>query len=659
MTEEQAKQKIDDLTEELKKHSKLYYELDAPQIDDRTYDLMQRELAELENAYPHRAHSDSPTKRVGGAVLEKFAPVEHTVKMESLQDAFEFAEIREFDKRVRAISPNVVYSVEPKIDGLSVSVQYENGRLTVGSTRGNGEVGENITDNLKTVKSLPKSIDEKLPLLELRGEVYMSHKSFNDFCKYQEINDLPLPKNPRNAAAGSLRQKSAAVTEKRNLDLFIFNLQRVEGKTITSHIDSLDFAKSLGFPTLPFYTRCKTIDEVLAEIERIGNIRGELSFDIDGAVIKVDDFETRKLIGSTAKFPKWAIAYKYPPEEKETVLTSIETAVGRTGVITPTAVFNTVLLAGTSVSRATLHNEDFIVAKEIAIGDTVVVRKAGDIIPEVVSVSRHSGNEIYKLPRVCPSCGAEIHRIKGEAALRCTNPLCPAQLLRNLVHFSSRDAMDIEGMGPAVVETLVSEGIIKAPIDIYKITVERLLTLDRFAEKSAQNLINSIEKSKEAPLYRFIFALGIRNIGIKAAKLICDKFGSLDAILSAEKEDFISVNGMGDVLAENAYTFFSQPETKKLVREFTEAGLRLTVDRENNDMRFSGLTFVLTGTLEKLTRGEASEIIEKFGGKTSSSVSKKTSYLLAGDAAGSKLTKAQTLGIKIINEDEFFAMCDM
>ena len=659
MLKEEAKKRIDALTEELKYHSKLYYEQDAPQISDREYDMLQRELLKLETKFPELAHSDSPTQNVGGKVGEKFSPVEHKVRMESLQDAFSYDELRSFDNRVRETFPDVVYSVEPKIDGLSVSLQYENGIFTIGSTRGDGDVGENVTENLATIKSIPKKIKDSSPLLEVRGEVYMSHDSFDDFYKYQELNGLKLPKNPRNAAAGSLRQKDSKITASRNLDIFIFNIQQSSHDEIKTHIDSLEHLKKIGFSTLPFYKRCQSIDEAISEIERIGNIRGELDFDIDGTVIKVDDFAARQDIGSTSKFPKWAIAYKYPPEEKETILKDIEINVGRTGAMTPTAVFDTVLLAGTSVSRASLHNEDFIKEKGIGIGDTIIVRKAGDIIPEVVGVKYHvEGNPIYEMPRVCPSCGADVHRVEDEAALRCTNPACPAQLLRNLIHFTSRDAMDIEGLGPAILETLVENGIIKTPVDIYSVTKEDLLKLEKFKDKSATNIINAIEKSKGNELYRFIYAMGIRHIGLKASKLICDEFHNIENILNATFNDYMNIEGFGEILAQSACEFFSHPETAELINKFREKGLSIEAEDNTVDNRFKGMTFVLTGTLDGMTRDVASEIIERHGGKTSGSVSKKTTYVLAGEAAGSKLAKAKSLGVKVINLHEFLQMVE-
>ena len=656
MDNSEAKKRIDELTEELKYHSKLYYENDAPEISDREYDMLQRELISLEQEYPEYRHSDSPTVNVGGKRNIKFSPVTHNVKMESLQDAFDYEELRLFDKRIREVYPDAVYSVEPKIDGLSVSLQYINGVLTVGATRGDGTVGEDITENIRTVKTVPEKLKGAPSILEVRGEVYMSHKSFGDFCEYQEINDLPAPKNPRNAAAGSLRQKDAKVTKSRNLDIFLFNIQRVEGTEINSHIESLDYLKSLGLTTLPFYKKCNSIDEAIEEIERIGNIRGELEFDIDGAVIKVDDFSKRSEIGSTAKYPKWAIAYKYPPEEKETVLRDIEIAVGRTGVITPTAVFDTLLLAGTSVSRATLHNQDFIDEKGAAIGDTIIVRKAGDIIPEVVSVKHHIGNKPYKLPSICPSCGSKTVRMDGESAVRCINPACPAQRLRHLIHFASKDAMDIDGLGPAVIKNLIESELINDSADIYFLSEEQLLKLDNFKEKSANNLINSINKSKENDLFRFICGLGIHGVGQKASKLIADNFKTVDEILTKTVDDYCKIDGFGEILAKNSAEFFNKPETLELIEKFRKAGVNFTSLNQITDTRFAGLTFVLTGTLDGMTRDEASEIIEKHGGKTSSSVSKKTDYVLAGSDAGSKLTKAQSLGVEIINLDKFKEM---
>lgn len=656
MNKNEAKNRIDALTSELKKHSKLYYEMDAPLISDREYDMMQRELLELEQKFPEFAHKDSPTKNVGGKVSLQFTPVQHKVRMESLQDSFSIEELIAFDKRVKEIITNPIYSVEPKIDGLSVSLEYKDGVFFRGSTRGDGNVGENVTDNLSTIKSIPKKIEANLPYLEVRGEVYMSHKSFLDFAKYQEINDLPAPKNPRNAAAGSLRQKDSKITAQRNLDIFLFNIQQIEGKEIGTHIESLDYIKSLGLSVLPFYKKCNSIDEAIAEVNRIGDIRGTLDFDIDGAVIKVDNFEDRKKLGSTSKYPKWAVAYKYPPEEKETILKDIEITVGRTGALTPTAVFEPVLLAGTTVSRAILHNEDFINEKKIAIGDTIVVRKAGDIIPEVVTVNVHSGNKLYEMPKICPSCSAEVHRVDGEAVLRCTNPSCPAQNMRNLTHFASRDAMDIEGLGPSIVELLISENLVNSPVDIYDIKKEELLSLERFAEKSAQNLIDAIQKSKTNDFYRFIFGLGIRHIGQKASKLICAHFKNIDNILNASYEDYMKIEGFGDVLAKSAVEFFSHPETKALISDFKAHGINMTEQDNSIDNRFQGMTFVLTGTLPNMTRDQAAEIIEKMGGKTSSSVSKKTTYVLAGEAAGSKLTKAESLGVNIIDFNQFQEM---
>lgn len=654
-----ALQRIDYLTSELLRHARLYYEDDAPEIDDREYDMMLRELEELEAQYPEFRHENSPTVHVGGAVSEKFSPVMHEVRMESLQDVFSFEELRNFDAKIRQTVGDPVYSVEPKIDGLSVSLEYRNGRLVVGSTRGDGDVGENITENLLTISSVPKTIPEKLPLLEVRGEVYMPHESFLKFYRQREENELPPPKNPRNAAAGSLRQKNAEITAQRDLDIFVFNVQRIEGKELHSHIESLDYLKSLGFHVLPSYRRCKTADEIVAEIEKIGSERTGLQFDIDGAVVKIDDFSLRNQLGSTSKFPKWAVAFKYPPEEKETVLRDIEIGVGRTGALTPTAVFDSVMLAGTSVSRASLHNEDYILERKIAIGDTVVVRKAGDIIPEVIKVKSHKqGAEIFQMPTHCPSCGAEVHKLPHEAVLRCTNPLCPAQILRNLTHFTSRDAMDIEGLGPANLELLLKAGIIKNAVDIFDIKEDDLLRLDRFAEKSAQNLIEAINKSKSNDLYRLVYGLGIRHIGLKAAKLLCDRFRTMDNIMKAQYEDFLSIDGFGEILAEEAAEFFSHPQTADLIQAFRERGLNMTAESIALDDRFAGMTFVLTGTLDGMTRDEAAAIIEQHGGKASGSVSKKTTYVLAGEAAGSKLQKAQKLGVPVISLEDFKKMLE-
>lgn len=643
-----------ELRDFLNYHSKKYYVDDDPQISDFEYDKALRELENIESDFPSVVAADSPTQRVGGMADNRFEPVEHSVPMESLQDAFSFDELRSFDEKV---NDKVSYVVEPKIDGLSVSLEYRDGLFFRGSTRGDGQTGEDVTANLKTIKAIPLKLEEKIPLLEVRGEVYMPKEVFLSLVEKQEINGEKPFKNPRNAAAGSLRQKNSKIAAERNLSIFVFNIQQIEGKEIKNHKQSLDYLKKLGFKTVPFYNEYDNFDDVLKEVERIGNERGNLSFDIDGAVIKVNDFEKRKSLGSTSKFPKWAVAYKYPPEEKVTKLLDIEINVGRTGVLTPVALLEPVFLAGSTVSRATMHNEDFIKEKGIGIGDSVIVRKAGDIIPEIVSVSEKGENtEAFKMPERCPSCGSYTTRENGEAAVRCNNPECPAQLLRNIIHFCSRDAMDIEGLGESVAEVLVGEGTVKNAADIYCLKEEQILSLERFAEKSAKNLISAIEKSKENDLSKLLFAFGIRHIGAKAAKLLSAKFGSIEKIMSAEKEDFLTIDGFGDVMAESVCEFFSLEPTEKMITELKNAGVNMKSLAEVKDERFQGMTFVLTGTLPSMSRSEASEIIEAYGGKTSSSVSKKTTYVLAGEEAGSKLTKAQSLGVKIIDEEEFKRM---
>ncbi len=553
--------------------------------------------------------------------------------------------------------PDATYIVEPKIDGLSVSLEYSNGVISRGSTRGDGITGEDITANLKTVRSIPLTIKEKLPFIEVRGEVYMPKEKFFEIVKKQELNEEKPFKNPRNAAAGSLRQKDPKITSQRGLDIFVFNIQQIDGKDLQTHKQSLDYIKSLGFKTIPFYNEFDNIDDVMKELDRIGSIRGTLPYDIDGAVIKVNRFDQREKLGSTAKCPKWALAWKYPPEEKKTKLIDIEINVGRTGVLTPTAVFEPVLVAGSTVSRATLHNEDFINEKGIRIGDTVVIRKAGDIIPEVLEVSEHAENsEPYKMPDTCPSCGEKVTREAGEAAIRCNNPDCPAQLLRMLIHFCSRDAMDIEGLGDANLELLVNEGMLKTAADIYKLDFDTIAEFERLGKKSAENLKRAVEKSKENDLGKLIFALGIRHIGQKAAKLLADRFSDMDGIISASKEEILSIDGYGDIMAESVTDFFSHPQAVELINDLKAAGVNMRSEKKVIDNRFEGKTFVLTGTLSRFTRTQASEVIETYGGKTSSSVSKKTDYVLAGEAAGSKLQKAQDLGVKIISEDEFAAM---
>lgn len=654
---ETAKARAETLRKELNHHIYRYYVENENDISDYEYDMLMRELQGIEEEYPELLTADSPTHRIGGEADNAFSPVVHPVKMESLQDAFSEGEIRDFDARVNGGIGAVRYVVEPKIDGLSVSLEYENGVFTRGSTRGDGVTGEDITANLRTVRSIPLRINTDLPFLEVRGEVYMPRDTFLEIVKEQELNEEKPFKNPRNAAAGSLRQKNPKITAKRKLDIFVFNIQRIEGKTLHGHKESLDYLKTLGFKTVPFYTPCNNIDEAFAEIRRIGDIRYTLPFDIDGAVIKVDDFSAREALGSTAKYPKWAIAFKYPPEEKETTLLDIEINVGRTGVLTPTAVFEPVLLAGTTVSRATLHNEDFIREKNISIGDTVVIRKAGDIIPEVLSVSRHrDGAPLYEMPKICPSCGAPVMREQDEAAIRCTNPDCPAQLLRMLIHFCSRDAMDIEGLGEAVLEVLVEKGMLRNAADIYNLDYEKIAALDRMGEKSAENLRNAVEKSKENDLGKLVFALGIRHIGQKAAALLAEHFLTMDALETAPREEILAIDGFGEVMADSVVQFFALAQSRELIDALTAAGVNMRSKKEIVDNRFEGKTFVLTGTLPTMTRSEASKIIESFKGKTASSVSKKTDYVLAGEDAGSKLTKAQQLGVTIISETEFQEM---
>ncbi len=618
--------------------------------------MMMRELKELEEKYPEYDAPDSPTKKVGGVADNSFESVAHSVRMESLQDAFSKDELREFSNRVEDTVSDVNYVVEPKIDGLSVSLEYRDGVFLRGSTRGNGDVGEDVSGNLRVIHNIPLKLNKSIPYIEVRGEVYMPKKSFERVVDRQIINGEKPFKNPRNAAAGSLRQKDSSVAASRGLDIFVFNIQQIEGVELNSHKESLDFIKELGFNTIPTYKKVDNIEDAIAEIDRIGEARGSLEYDIDGAVIKVDDFSQRDILGSTAKYPKWAIAFKYPPEEKQTKLLDIEIAVGRTGVLTPTAILESVHLAGTTVSRATLHNQDFINEKGIAIGDVVTVRKAGDIIPEVLCVNEHNSNSVFKFPAVCPSCGEKVYRDEDEAAIRCINPECPAQLLRNLIHFCSRDAMDIEGLGPAIIETFVNEGMIAKTYDIYNLDFNKILSLEGFKETSANNIINSVNNSKKNDLSKLIFALGIRHIGAKAGKLLADYFKDIDLVMNASVDDILQIDGFGKIMAESVVEFFSSDSTKELIAKLKEVGVNMKSTNVVEDTRFSGMTFVLTGTLPTLKRAEASKIIESFGGKTSSSVSKKTTYVLAGEEAGSKLDKANKLGVQVISEEEFKEM---
>lgn len=660
MNFDEAKKRVEFLTNEINYHNDRYYNEDNPVISDYEYDAMLAELEKLENEFPQLKKESSPTNRVGGKASDKFSEVVHTVPMESLHDSFSHDELRDFDSRVRQTAGSVEYVVEPKIDGLSVSCEYENGVFVRGSTRGDGTTGEDITENLLTIKSLPKRLNKPIPYLEVRGEVYMSNSSFLRLIEEQELNNEKTFKNPRNAAAGSLRQKDSKITAKRNLDIFIFNIQQINGEALETHKQSLDFLVELGFPVPTTYKLFDDIENVINEIEAIGSTRGELSYQIDGAVVKVNDFSQRTQLGSTAKFPKWAEAYKYPPEEKETVLLDVEINVGRTGAITPTGIFEPVFLAGTTVSRATLHNQDFISELGLCIGDRVLIRKAGEIIPEVVSVVAHSENaEPYVLPEICPSCGSEIHREEGEAVLRCTNTECPAQLLRHLIHFVSRDAMNIDGLGEAVLKQLVESDLVNSPIDLYKLTKEQIMSLDRKAEKSAEKLLGAIESSKSNELYRVIYSLGIRHIGQKNAKLLCQAMKSVDNIINATEQELSAIEGFGDVMARSVVEYFSLSQSKELILQLKENGVKmLPVEDKATAGKFTGKTFVLTGTLPTLKRSEASKIIESLGGKTSSSVSKKTDYVVAGEEAGSKLVKAQSLGIAIISEEDLLKMRD-
>ena len=655
---EAAKKRVSELTEILNDCIEKYYMGNESDVSDYDYDMMMRELSGLEEEFPQLLKEDSPTHRVGGRSDNTFEEVVHTVRMESLQDAFSNDELIAFDNRVKKVFPDAKYVVEPKIDGLSCSLEYRDGILVRASTRGDGNVGEDVTANVKTIRSVPLKLKEKIPFIEVRGEVYMSHASFDELVEKQELNGEKTFKNPRNAASGSLRQKNPKITASRKLDIFVFNIQQKEGgKELRSHKESLEYLEELGFTTCPGYKLCNSIEEAIEKIKNIGDERGNLSFDIDGAVIKTDDFSMREELGSTAKFPKWAVAFKYPPEEKKTKLLQVEIQVGRTGVLTPTAIFEPIILAGTTVSRATLNNADFIKEKGIAIGDTIIVRKAGDIIPEVLAVASHNGESPeYTYPENCPACNSKVVREEGEAAIRCVNPDCPAQLLRKLIHFCSRDAMDIEGLGEAVLEQLVNEKLISKASDIYRLSPIDLVSLERMGEKSTFNLLDAIEKSKSNDLYKLIFALGIHHIGLKAAKLIANHFGSMDALLSATKEDITEIDGMGEISADTLRKTLDLPETKALIDELKDLGLNMVNLTETEDDRFKGMTFVLTGTLEKFGRREAQEIIEKFGGKASGSVSAKTSIVVAGEAAGSKLRKATELGIKIINEAEFEEM---
>ena len=650
----QARKRAEELTELLDKYTYQYYVLDDPEVSDYEFDMLMQELKAIEAEFPELVSPSSPTQRVGGMASGKFAKVEHAVQMARLQDVFSLEQVDAFVERCREQLPAPEYSVEPKIDGLSVSLEYTDGVLTRGSTRGDGFIGEDVTANIRTIRSIPLKLKEAPEFLEVRGEVYMPRASFFELVEQQELEGEQPFKNPRNAAAGSLRQKDPKITASRKLDMFIFNVQQVRGREFASHTESLDYLRSLGFKTVPTYKKCTQTDEIKAEIERIGSERADFSFDIDGVVIKVNDLAQRDIMGATAKTPKWAVAYKYPPEEKETILRDIEVNVGRTGAITPVAVFDSIILAGTAVSRAVLHNQDFIDEKDIRIGDTIVVRKVGEIIPEVLrSVAHADGSAAFRLPAVCPVCGTPSVREEGESVLRCPNVECPAQLLKNLIHYASKEAMNIDGLGPANMKLLTETGLVKSPADLYTLDKEQLMVLDRFAEKSADNLISAIAASKEAGLDRLIHALGIRNIGRRAAVLLCERFGDMDSLLAAGKDDVAAIDGFGEVMAESVVTALGEPHMRDLIAKLKAAGVDMTYTKQSTgDDRFAGLTFVLTGTLPTMKRDEAKALIESFGGKVSGSVSKKTNYVVAGEDAGSKLTKAQELGIAVLSEAE-------
>ncbi len=651
----ELKEKMDRMVEELNAANYRYYVLDDPTMDDRDYDLKLRELEELEQAHPELARADSPTKRVGGEALSKFEKVTHPVPLNSLQDVFSKEELSDFVDRMLAADPNTVFSVEPKIDGLSVALEYENGQFVRGATRGDGNVGEDVTENLRTIHTIPMALENAPERLIVRGEVFMPKTSFRRLNRTQEEQGKPLFANPRNAAAGSLRQLDPKIAAKRGLDIYVFNVQLAEGKLFTTHGESLDFLKDLGFPTIPHKLLSKP-DEIGAEVTRIDAEREKLTCDIDGAVIKVNDLLQRERLGDTAKYPRWAVAYKYPPEIKETVVEDIVVQVGRTGVLTPKAVVSPVYLAGTTVTNATLHNQDFISQRDIRIGDTVKIRKAGEIIPEILEVvlSKRPENAVpYFLPDKCPICGAKTERDEDGAFLRCTGAECPAQLSRNIAHFVSRDAMDIDGLGSAIVDALIEKGYLKSPADIYYLTPEEVGSLWQKGDTAAKKLLAAIEDSKSRDVSRLIYALGIRQVGVKTGKVLATAFGSLDALEQASVEALTEVPDVGEVTAGFIADWFAQPQSRHLLERLRQAGVNFQSLRQVGDQRFAGMTFVLTGALSRFTREEATEQIENLGGKVSGSVSKKTKFVVVGENAGSKERKARELGIQILTEDEF------
>ena len=649
------REEMKQLRDTLNENARLYYTLDASTMSDYEYDRLYRRLQDLERQHPEEITPDSPTQRVGDQTLNDFAEVMHPVPLESLEDVFDGDEVRAFLQKVRETLPQAAYSVEPKVDGLSVALEYRNSVFYQGATRGNGQVGEDVTENLRTIRSIPKTLPEKLPRLIVRGEVYMARSVFEEINERLELEGKTLMANPRNAAAGSLRQKDPRICAQRRLDIAVFNLQLAEGRDFATHTESIAYLREQGFPTIP-HALLSDDDDILREIDRLGDTRMTFPFDIDGAVVKLNDLSDRDILGSTAKCPKWAVAYKYPPEQKATKLKNIVVQVGRTGVLTPKAELEPVRLAGTTVTYATLHNQDYITQKDIRIGDTVIVQKAGEIIPEIVEVVRQerpAGTKPYCLPTVCPVCGAPVARDADGAAIRCTGAECPAQLLRNLTHFAGRNAMDIDGLGPAVLQQLVEAGLVANAADLYDLSVQDMARLERMGEKSAQNAVNAIAKSKENDLWRLIYALGIRQVGEKAAKVIAAHFGSYDDFASASMEELVAIDDIGEVTAEYIRAWVNSPQSQDLMARLKAAGVNMVCKEERLDNRFAGMTFVLTGALERFTRDEAGEMIEKRGGKSSGSVSKKTTYVVAGENAGSKLRKAQELHIPVLTEEEF------
>lgn len=659
MDKNQAKQRIDELNKLTAYYAQKYYDDDNPEISDFEYDMLMLELKNLEKEFPEFITKDSLTQKVGGTVKEGFEKVEHSVPLQSLQDVFSFDELYSFDERMKKFANDIKYVVETKIDGLSVALEYKNGEFVRGATRGNGQVGEDITDNLKTIKNIPQKLKEKVDII-VRGEVFISKKDFDELNEKQDEENKFA--NARNLAAGSLRQLDSKITAERPLDIYIFNVQKSDNIKFTSHYESLVYLEKLGFNVNPIKVLCKNIEEAIKEVENIGNTREEIPFGIDGAVIKVDDLALREEIGTTFKTPKWAIAYKYPPEQKETILKDIICNVGRTGVITPMAVLEPVVVAGSKISKTTLHNEDFIKEKDLKIGDHVVIQKAGDVIPEVVKVlkEKRTGEEkTYEMPKTCPVCGSPAIREEGESAIRCIGVECKARNLRNIIHFASKEGMNIEGLGEKIVEQLYNNALIETIADIYYLKQEDIETLKKDGKKFAKNLVDAIEKSKENDLDRLICAIGIRHIGTKSAKTLAKKFKSIDGLANATLEDLTETEDVGEITAKSIYEFFKQEQTKDLINKLKQANINMELNQDESlDNRFEGKTFVLTGALQEFTRDEASKIIEDYGGKTSSSVSKKTDYVLAGDEAGSKLTKAESLGIKIITEQEFKEMTE-